>query len=186
MNASNSRVFASLGLSCLLLTGCVWKSDYDKLEAQNTQLQQQVSSQQAQISSDQQQIARLQGAIKYTVDSDLLFAPGSWVMSQRGKQLIAGFAKKLAPTQQNHLLVAGYTDNAPIGPALQRQGVTSNQILSQKRAESVMQFLISQGVKSDLVSAKGFGDADPVAPNTTAQGRAKNRRVELSLVAPAS
>ena len=45
-----------------------------------------------------------------------------------------------------------------------------------------MQFLISQGVKPDLVAAKGFGDADPIASNATAQGRAKNRRVELSLV----
>lgn len=63
----------------------------------STQLQQQISSQQSQIGADRQQIARLQGAIKYTVDSDLLFAPGSWEMSQRGKQIIAGFAQKLAP-----------------------------------------------------------------------------------------
>jgi len=77
--------------------------------------------------------------------------------------------------------VSGYTDNAPIGRALERQGVTSNEILSQKRAESVMTFLVSQGVNPDLISAKGFGDADPVASNDTAQGRAQNRRVDLSL-----
>jgi chemotaxis protein MotB len=77
--------------------------------------------------------------------------------------------------------VSGYTDNAPIGRALQRQGITSNQILSQKRAENVMAFIISQGVKPDLISAQGFGEANPVAPNDTAQGRAQNRRVELSL-----
>ena len=79
-------------------------------------------------------------------------------MSDRGKQIIAGFAAKLAPTQQNKLLVSGYTDNAPIGPALQRQGITSNEILSQKRAENVMEYLVSQGVKPDLVSAQGFGE----------------------------
>jgi chemotaxis protein MotB len=50
----------------------------------------------------------------------------------------------------------------------------------------VMQFLISQGVKSDLVSAHGYGDADPVAPNTTPKGRAQNRRVELTLGGSAS
>jgi len=87
----------------------------------------------------------------------------------------------LAPTQQNKILVSGYTDNAPIGPALQRQGITSNQILSQKRAENVMEFLNSQGVKPDLISAQGFGDGNPVASNDTAQGRAQNRRVELSV-----
>jgi chemotaxis protein MotB len=44
-----------------------------------------------------------------------------------------------------------------------------------------MAFLVSQGVKPDLVAAKGFGDTNPVSPNNTAQGRAQNRRVELSL-----
>jgi chemotaxis protein MotB len=177
---------ASAMLSTLFLTGCVWQSDYDKLQQQNAQLQQEISSQQAQISADQQQISRLQGAIKYTVNSDLLFSSGGWEMSARGKQIIAGFAQKLAPTQQNKLLVSGYTDNTRIGPALQQEGITSNQVLSQKRAENVMQFLISQGVKPDLISAKGFGDANPVASNDTAQGRAKNRRVELSLAGSAS
>ena len=64
----------------------------------------------------------MQGAIKYTVNSDLLFAPGSWQMRPQGQKIIADFAKKLAPTQQNHLMVSGYTDNAPIGPALAAAG----------------------------------------------------------------
>ena len=167
-------IVASL-LSTTVLTGCVvWKSDYDALQQQNQQLQQQ--NQQL-----QQQVARLQSAIKYTVNSDLLFASGSWQMKPGAEKIIAGFASKLAPTQQSKLLVAGYTDNAPIGPALQRQGVTSNQELSQKRADAVMQYLVSQGVRPELVEAKGFGEADPVASNSTAAGRAQNRRVELSL-----
>jgi chemotaxis protein MotB len=170
------RLIAVSLLSSTMLTGCVvWKSDYDKLQAQNQQLQQQVAT-------ARQQVSRLQGAIKYTVNSDLLFAPGSWQMRPQGQKIIADFAKKLAPTQQNHLMVSGYTDNAPIGPALAREGVTSNQELSQKRADAVKQYLISQGVQPDLVSTQGFGDASPVAPNDTAQGRAQNRRVELSLV----
>jgi chemotaxis protein MotB len=103
-------------------------------------------------------------------------------MNPRGKPIISDLARKLAPTQQQKIVVTGFTDNAPVGPALQREGVTSNQILSQKRAEAVMQFLISQGVRPDMVVAQGRGEADPVAPNTTAQGRAKNRRVVLSLV----
>ena len=157
-----------------LLGGCVWKSDYDRLQSQNQQLQQQVASQQAQIT-------RLQGAIKYTVNSDLLFTPGSWQMSEQGKQIIAKMASQLAPTQQNKLVVNGYTDNAPIGPALQREGVTSNQILSQKRADAVMQYLISQGFQPQLLTARGYGDTNPVASNNTAAGRAENRRVELTL-----
>ena len=165
----------------VLFSACVSQSKYDELQAQYQQAQQQNSALSSQVAADKTQICRLQGAIKYTVNSDLLFASGSWEMREQGKQIIANMAAKLAPTQQNHVLVSGYTDNAPIGRALERQGVTSNEILSQKRAESVMAFLVSQGVKPDLISAKGFGDGDPVASNDTAQGRAQNRRVELSL-----
>ena len=67
-----------------------------------------------------------------------------------------------------------------------RQGITSNLVLSQKRADNVMQFMISQGVNPSMVSAKGFGDADPVASNDTPEGRAKNRRVELTLAGSGS
>jgi chemotaxis protein MotB len=49
-----------------------------------------------------------------------------------------------------------------------------------------MQYLISQGVKPDLIAARGFGEADPIAPNNTAKGRAKNRRVELTLAGQTS
>jgi chemotaxis protein MotB len=168
-------------LASVLLSACVSQSKYDELQAQYQRAQQQNAALSNQVAADKAQICRLQGAIKYTVNSDLLFRPGDWHMAERGKQIIAGFAAKLAPTQQNKILVSGYTDNAPIGPALQRQGITSNEILSQKRAENVMQYVVSLGVKPDLVSAQGFGDSNPVASNDTAQGRAQNRRVELSL-----
>ena len=181
INRSKSGLIVTSLLSAGVLTGCVWRSDYDALQAQNQQLQQQVASQQEQISNYQAQVSRLQGAIKYTVNSDLLFPSGSWQMSQQGQQIIARLATKLAPTQTNKLVVNGYTDNVPIGPALQQQGITSNQDLSQKRAENVMQFLISQGVKPDLISAKGWGEQNPIASNDTPKGRAQNRRVEITI-----
>jgi chemotaxis protein MotB len=165
----------------VLLAACVSQSSYDALQAQNQQLQQQNSALSSQVATQKAQLCRLQGAIKYTVNSDLLFPSGGWQMNDRGKQVISNMAAKLAPTQQNHILVSGYTDNAPIGAALQRQGITSNEILSQKRAENVMEYIVSQGGNPNLISAKGFGEADPVASNDTAQGRAQNRRVELSL-----
>jgi chemotaxis protein MotB len=168
-------------IASVLLSACVSQSKYDELQAQYQRVQQQNATLSNQVAADKAQICRLQGAIKYTVNSDLLFPSGGWQMSDRGKEIIGNMAAKLAPTQQNKILVSGYTDNAPIGPALQRQGITSNQILSQKRAENVMEFLNSQGVKPDLISAQGFGDGNPVASNDTAQGRAQNRRVELSV-----
>src|SRR3954471_17903086 len=106
MTNAKYRLIAVSLLSTTFLTGCVvWKSDYDKVQGQNQQLQRQVAA-------DQQQISRLQGAIKYTVNSDLLFTPGSWQMKPQGQKIITDFATKLAPTQQNHLVVSGYTDNA--------------------------------------------------------------------------
>ena len=171
-------------LAPAILAGCVWKSDYDKLQAQNQQLEQQVSGLSAQVSTERAQNARLVGAIRYTVNSDLLFPSGGYQMSPQGQDVIAKFAARLAPTQQNKLVVNGYTDNAAIGPALAREGITSNLVLSQKRADNVMQFLISQGVKPDLVMAVGHGEADPVASNNAPAGRSQNRRVELALAAP--
>jgi chemotaxis protein MotB len=162
----------------LLLAGCVSENKYDALQSRYDQLNQTMSSE---ISSNQMQISRLQGAIKVTVNGELLFPSGGWQMRATAQQTIAKMAPILAPMQETSIVVNGYTDNTPIGPELMREGVTSNLILSQKRADNVMQYMISQGVKPSLVSAQGFGDANPVASNDTAAGRAQNRRVELTL-----
>ena len=164
-----------------LLSGCVWKSEYDALKTQNESLQAQNQQLQQQLTASREHTGRLQHAMAYTVNSDLLFKSGSWEMTNRGKDIIAKLSQKLAPTQQNKLIVTGYTDDRPIGARLKQAGVTSNQELSQKRADAVMQYLISQGVKTENVSAEGAGERDPVASNDTAQGRAKNRRVVLSV-----
>lgn len=180
IDAMKGRLTAALVVSAISLTGCVSKSKYDELQSQNQQLQQQNASLSQELAATQAAAARLQGAIKFVVNSDLLFASGSWEMKPQGQRLIADFAKKLAPTMAQKLVVNGYTDNQPIGRELAAKGVTSNEILSQKRAEAVMQFLVSQGVKADMVSAVGHGEKNPVASNKTAGGRAKNRRVEIT------
>jgi chemotaxis protein MotB len=191
----------------VLLSGCVSKGKYNDLDAKYNDLQGQYNTLQGQyqklqqssaaqaaemaalkkdLAADKVHVTRLQDAIKYTVNSDLLFRSGSWQMSTQGQEVIAKLAPRLAPFQQSKIVVNGYTDNAPVGRALQRQGITSNEVLSQKRAEAVMQYLISQGVKPDFISARGFGEAEPIASNDTAQGRAQNRRVELTLAGQTS
>ena len=197
-------VLSLLGAAAVLLAGCVSQGKYDDLEGKYTQLQSQYNALQGQYQQLQQasaaqaakssadiaalkkeidagkvHVSRLQNAIKYTVNSDLLFRSGSSEMSKEGQEIIAKLVPQLAPFQQAKLVVHGYTDNAPIGPALQRQGITSNEMLSQKRAEAVMAYLTAHGVKPDMIAAQGHGEADPVAANDTAQGRAQNRRVEL-------
>jgi len=162
----------------MLLAGCVWQTTYDALENDYNQLNQRLSGE---ISQQQVHITRLQGAIKVAVNSELLFPSGGWEMPPQAAQTIAKMAPILAPFQQTRIIVTGYTDNVPIGPELQQQGIQTNQQLSLLRAQTVMQFLISQGVNPSLASAQGLGDKDPVASNDTSQGRAQNRRVELTL-----
>jgi chemotaxis protein MotB len=163
-----------------LLSACVSQSKYDELQAQNQQLQAQNQSNQQQITSLNQQVERLQNAIRYTVNSDLLFASGSWQLSEDGKSLMARIASQLAPFQTRHIVINGYTDNQPVGSQLRRQGIQSNEVLSQRRAQSVMDFLTSQGVQSQFMSAKGWGAANPIAPNNSVAGRSENRRVEIT------
>jgi len=69
--------------------------------------------------------------------------------------------------------IFGHTDST--GPAVYNQG------LSERRAQAVINYLIGKGVSADRLTAKGFGESQPVAPNTTKEGRQKNRRVELQL-----
>jgi chemotaxis protein MotB len=167
-----------LTAAALLLPGCVSQQKYNALDQEYQQLQQSMTTE---VGAQQMQITRLQNAIKVSVNGELLFPSGGWQMPAQAQQTIAKMAAILAPQQTTKINVNGYTDNTPIGPGLMSQGVTSNLILSQRRADNVMQYMISQGVNPNLVSAQGFGDADPVASNATPEGRAQNRRVELTL-----
>jgi chemotaxis protein MotB len=172
------RVAITFTATMLLLAGCVSQQKYDALQSRYDQLNQTMSSE---IGAKEMHIERLQNAIKVTVNDQLLFPSGDWQMPVTAQQTIAKMVPILAPMQETKIMVGGYTDNVPIGPGLIRRGITSNLVLSQKRADNVMQFMISQGVKPSLVSAQGFGDADPVASNDSEEGRAQNRRVELTL-----
>jgi chemotaxis protein MotB len=166
------------------LTACVSQSDYDALHAQNQQLMAQNQQLQSQLQQNQQQasahIERLRGAIAYEINSDLLFRSGSWELSKEGQDSIANAARRLGPGQTVPLIVNGYTDNTPVGGALKRQGVTTNDELSQKRAEAVMQAMVASGVKADMVTAQGHGENDPVASNDSKDGRSANRRVVIT------
>jgi chemotaxis protein MotB len=174
--------------AALLLAGCVSQQKYEESQQKNAELEQEYQqlnqAMTAEVGAKNMQISRMQDAIKVSVNSELLFPSGGWEMPAAAKTSIAKIAAVLAPHQTTKINVNGYTDTTPIGPGLAKQGITTNLILSQKRADNVMQYMISQGVKPELVSAQGFGDADPVASNDTPAGRAQNRRVELTLATP--
>jgi chemotaxis protein MotB len=175
--------------AALLMVGCVSQQKYDASQQKNAELEAQYKelneTMGSEINARELHISRMQDAIKVSVNDDLLFPSGGSEMSAGAKTSIAKVAAILAPHQKNKINVNGYTDSTPIGPELMKQGITTNLILSQKRADAVMQFMVSQGVKSNLVSAQGFGETSPVASNDRPEGRAQNRRVELTIASPA-
>ena len=164
-------------LTALLLGACVSQSAY---EQQTRQLQ----AAQAQAASEQQQIAKMQAENKWVVAGDLLFPEGGYQLSPNGQQALGQYVPQLQKLQNAKVVVYGYTDNLPVGPALQRAGIKDNIDLSSRRADNVVAYFRAQGVNSNILSAKGFGDTHPVASNDTPDGRAKNRRIEIVMEGP--
>lgn len=103
--------------------------------------------------------------------SDVLFDTGKYSLKPGAREKLAKVAGILLAYPGLNIEVGGYTDN--VG------GDEMNQKLSENRAGSVRDYLVSQGVKLSSVSAKGFGNTLPVASNENSAGRQQNRRVEL-------
>ena len=174
--------FSLVLCAAVLAAGCVTKQTYntevqkaDAYAALNTKLS-------GELSSDQAQITQLQNQLKVTLVNELLFPEGGWTLNAKGEAALAKIAPTLAGLQGQQIVVEGFTDNEPIGPAL-RARFTSNLELSSARADAVVRYLVSKGVPQNIISAQGFGESRPVAGNDTAQGRAKNRRVEIVITA---
>ena len=111
-----------------------------------------------------------QGAKTVTLQG-VTFATGSATLTPESEAALHNVAKQLQASPEVRVQVAGFTDNTGSRSA--------NIKISQKRAVAVEKFLEQNGVSPGQLSAKGFGPDKPVASNKTAEGRAKNRRVEL-------
>jgi outer membrane protein OmpA-like peptidoglycan-associated protein len=99
------------------------------------------------------------------------FETGKARLLPQSTQVLDDVAAALIANPQWRVEVAGYTDST--GSA------AVNRRLSHARANAVREYLVRRGVPASRLVARGYGPADPVAPNTTADGRARNRRVEL-------
>jgi chemotaxis protein MotB len=119
-------------------------------------------------------------AIVITSGADAMFPEGGHLIAANSP-VLSKMLPALSQLRNTRIVVGGYTDNTPIGPQLQQRGISDNLDLSARRAVSVVNFLISHGVNPNLVSAQAFGETHPVAPNNTSEGRAKNRRVDITL-----
>src|SRR5437764_8504946 len=178
MNRKAVRAAIAVPFSGLLLSACVSQQQYDAVVAENTQLK-------AQLAQSQAQLAQSQAEQKFVEAGDLLFPSRGFQMGPAGQaELANNVVPRLRGLQNAKIVVYGYTDNTPVGPELQRQGIPDNLVLSTRRAATVASFLVSQGINPNIVSAKGFGDTHPVASNDTPQGRAANRRIEITVQGP--
>ncbi|MHB8919794.1 MAG: OmpA family protein [Halothiobacillus sp.] len=126
-------------------------------------------------------VSVIKGRVNLRVKDNILFTSGNSDLSSAGQNLLNRLADRLKAGNYP-IAVQGHTDDRPIH-TLQ---FPSNWELSAARAAAVVQQLIAQGVQPNRLSATGFADTRPIAPNDNATGRAENRRVDLELQLPAN
>ncbi len=114
---------------------------------------------------------------KVTFAAEAFFDFDRAALKAEGKSQLDGLVEKLTSLNWSSMGVVGHTDS--VGSASYNQG------LSLRRAESVKNYLVTKGLPAALIQASGQGESQPVADNSTAAGRAKNRRVEIEVVGTA-
>lgn len=108
-----------------------------------------------------------------TVNLHIIFENGSSAVNAQSKENISKFAAFLNARENFKAEIVGYTDS--------RGSAKFNQKLSEKRANTVKNLIVDEGVAANRVTSKGMGEATPVADNMTKEGRAQNRRIEANL-----
>ena len=103
--------------------------------------------------------------------SDVLFKTGSFELLPAARERLAKVSGIVLAYPSLHLQVEGHTDSVGTDDY--------NQQLSEKRAGTVRDYLVQQGISADSIESRGFGKTEPVASNETPEGRQQNRRVEM-------
>ncbi|RKY04027.1 chemotaxis protein MotB [Candidatus Poribacteria bacterium] len=129
-------------------------------------------------------ISELRGRLTVNVMGKVLFEPGSAELKPEGKEVLRRIAELLNKFPNRRIRVEGHTDNLPISPRL-RDKYPTNWELSAARAIAAVRFLQEQcGVDPRRLAAAAYSQYRPIADNSTPEGRAKNRRIEIVLLPP--
>jgi len=124
-------------------------------------------------------ISKLQGKLTVSILDRVLFDSGESILKPGGNSVLRQIAGILANHPEIKIQVVGHTDNVPIHTAR----IPSNWELSVARALAAVHFLTEQaGVDPRRISAAGCGEFRPIADNATAEGRAKNRRIAITIL----
>jgi chemotaxis protein MotB len=146
-------------------------SIYDKL----------LKSLQSEIKSKKAEVKQFENQVRITIANDILFPGGGWTVDRKGYEMLDKIVPVMKEFKGSPIEVYGYTDNGPIGPSV-RSKFSTNRELSLARAVDIVSYFQRKGVDRDLLSATGYGADNPVAPNDTPQGRARNRRTEIAFL----
>ncbi|MBR9913263.1 MAG: OmpA family protein [Algicola sp.] len=119
------------------------------------------------------------GKVYVSMENKLLFESGSWAVGTQGKQAVKQLGAVLADNPEIAILIEGHTDNVPYKGNAQLSG---NWDLSTKRATAIVNILRENtAINPENLTAAGRGEYAPIASNATAEGKAKNRRIEVIL-----
>lgn len=174
--AGNTAVGAAIGTAVGAGTGALIGKHMDKVKAEA----EAVKNAQVETVTDANGLQ----AVKLTFDSGMLFATGSSNLNASSKSALSQCANLLKNNTDCDVAVQGYTDNAGWKNSTAEQSAQKNLTLSQQRAQAVTNYLKSLGVVATQIrSTDGFGEANPIADNATAAGKAQNRRVEIYMYA---
>ncbi|OGS14296.1 MAG: hypothetical protein A2285_00530 [Elusimicrobia bacterium RIFOXYA12_FULL_57_11] len=115
--------------------------------------------------------------VKLVLTEGILFSSGHADLKEPAKKVLSPIAAELKKVQ-NDIVIEGHTDNVP----MKSGKYTSNWELSMARAYSVLLFMVEQGIPAKNLAGIGYGENRPIGDNATIEGRAKNRRIEISLM----
>jgi len=133
------------------------------------------------IEKGQITITELKGKLTVNMVDAILFELGKSEISPEGEMVLQKVVDVLKEVVDKEIRVEGHTDNLTIHGALAKKYAT-NWELSAARAVNVIKYLQSQGINPTILSAAAFSEYKPVASNDTKEGRAKNRRIEITLI----
>ncbi|MCG8588752.1 MAG: OmpA family protein [Proteobacteria bacterium] len=134
----------------------------------------------AELASGQIEIEQLRNGLRLNVSDEVLFPSGSALLDDGGRAVLKKVSRELAKVS-HRVEVEGHTDDVPIRGRLAERYPT-NWELAGARASQVARLLESEGVNSERLVALSYGPNQPVAPNDSEVGRAKNRRIEIRLI----
>jgi chemotaxis protein MotB len=153
-----------------------------QLEAANQQTKSQydglVSNLTEEVKKGQLQVRQYKDMLTVEVAEQLFFDSGKAALKDSGKEVLKKVGEALKGYEDKIIRVVGHTDNVPIATSQ----FPSNWELSAARATTVVRFLQSAGIPPERMTASGRGEYSPIAPNDDAEGRRKNRRIEITLV----